>query len=372
MHLNARQQRVVQASENKILCLAAAASGKTRVLTERIKFLIQERNVAPKDIVAITFTRMAADEMRKRLGSICKDSFIGTVHSYGNLVCALNGIDMSTAINLERFDEILKKACQISSSNFPKVKHLLIDESQDLTSLEYNFIEKIPTENIFYTGDDRQNIYQFRGGTDNYILNMSRDVSYKKYYLTQNYRNAPNILAFADDLLYSFKSVSPHSEAMKKVDGVVESCSFLEAFEFLNEDQSWGDWFLLTRTNADLLTAQEQLTENGIPNITFKRGDLDSLDELDLLLAQKSVKVLTIHSAKGLEKRNVIVVGAKTYSEEERKIAYVAATRAQSTLFWCPAFSKKRGFYSTNYAEAKRRGKSGLLDFDMIEFSGND
>ena len=46
-------------------------------------------------------------------------------------------------------------------------------------------------------------------------------------------------------------------------------------------------------------------------------------------------------NSKGLENKNVIVTGARLYSEEERKIAYVAATRAEQSLYWCPSICRR-------------------------------
>lgn len=155
MNFNKKQLSVINANEPKILCLAAAAGGKTRVLTERIKRLLEE-GIPPKDIVAITFTNLAADEMRKRLGSISDGMFIGTLHSYAARICTLSGIDIQEYIISEKFDDIIKKALTVRPHIFPKVKHLLIDECQDLNQLNYDFIDKIPTENIFYVGDNRQ------------------------------------------------------------------------------------------------------------------------------------------------------------------------------------------------------------------------
>ena len=59
-----------------------------------------------------------------------------------------------------------------------------------------------------------------------------------------------------------------------------------------------------------------------------------------------TVKVLTIHSAKGLEANNVIVIGSKFYNLEERCISYVAATRARNWLIWTrmPTRKKKNTF----------------------------
>lgn len=317
----------------------------TRVLTERIRILIEEKGIPSKDIVAITFTNMAAEEMRKRIGDSAKEAFIGTIHSYGNKICNYNGIDTSNYLETFQFDKILKRAIQIPKSKYPKIKHLLIDECQDLSPLEYQFLMKIPTENIFFVGDGRQAIYGFKGCTDEFLENMWKDEAYKKYYLTENYRNAPNIIKFADNLLLSMKQFSPAAIPMKTKMGLIvgdvnEPILFEDALEDLEDSKNWGSWFILTRTNNELAVAQNVLDERGIPNVTFKKADLDMV-ELEILMSVNRVKVLTIHSAKGLENKNVIVCGARRYNEEERRISYVAATRAENSLYWCAPIAKR-------------------------------
>lgn len=365
MKLTTRQQKVVDAKDKNILCLAGAGSFKTGTLTERFRHLIVNEKVPAKRIAAVTYTNMAAEEMRERLGPIANESFIGTIHSLANLICTENFLDTTQFIVREEYDRIIDLAMTIPVKKYPKFDYLFVDEAQDLSQKSFLFLERYPITNRFFCGDDRQMIYGFNGGSDRFIEEMAKDDEYTKYYLTEDFRNPPNIIKYAEKMLGKYTPLSPHNVAVKKKDGAIEECTFSEALEILKIMGDWGQWFILTRSNKQLEDIGELLTENEVPFVTFKQGELAGNSELKDLLKQNKVKLLTVHASKGLSAPNVIAVGCKFFSLDERRIAYVAATRAEQNLYWCPSFKTKKKRESSQPATKKTTTKKnkGIMMF---------
>lgn len=339
MKLSKLQQKIVETDKNKVVVLSAAASGKTAVITNRIVHLL-EHGADPSKIVMITFTNMAAEEMRKRIGEKSNGVFIGTIHSYANYLLLSFGIDTSKLIETENFDRffpLIKKNIEC----IKPVDYLLLDEAQDSTMDQFEFmLDMINPKSFFLVGDTRQSIYGFNNACPQYLTMLTQKFDVTTYSLNENYRNAPNILNFAKGIIG--KIGHDDSIAMRNdYPGLVRqaSLSVKQVVDMLKKQQRYDNWFFLCRYNKLIDEVCLYLDKNNIPYTTFKKAQLTK-NELDERMKENSVKVLTIHTAKGLEADNVIVYGAQWKAAEEIRVNYVAATRARNLLIWMNKINK--------------------------------
>ncbi len=106
--LNKEQKEAVLHTDGPLLVLAGAGSGKTKVLTTKIAYLIQEKGVSPYNILAITFTNKAANEMKSRIerliGRVASDCQISTFHSFGVKIIRDNAAALGYTYNFNIID----------------------------------------------------------------------------------------------------------------------------------------------------------------------------------------------------------------------------------------------------------------------------
>ena len=124
MKLDKDQTAVVNSDSDNICVIAGAGSGKTSVLINRVAKILSE-GVDPRTIVCITFTRMAAQEMRKRLQDLpgYNRMFIGTIHSFANQLYKKTGVSYQL-LTPQKERQIMTKLIKLTNKtkkNCPKL-----------------------------------------------------------------------------------------------------------------------------------------------------------------------------------------------------------------------------------------------------------
>ena len=138
--LNKKQQRSVNLDEEiNALILAGAGSGKTRVLTHRIHYLVSEKNNHVDNILAVTFTNKAANEMRERLSDLLRRPigrmWVGTFHSLAHRLLRTHFIEANLSSNFQILD---------AQDQFRIVKRIMKENAIDET--------KFPNEIFWFKG----------------------------------------------------------------------------------------------------------------------------------------------------------------------------------------------------------------------------
>ncbi len=107
--LNSEQIAAIEHGEGPLLIIAGAGTGKTTVVTERIKYLITEKNISPSEILALTFTEKATREMQVRVDEALPLSFgnmwISTFHSFGDRILRDEGLNIGINPNYRLMTE---------------------------------------------------------------------------------------------------------------------------------------------------------------------------------------------------------------------------------------------------------------------------
>lgn len=334
MQLSKKQEEIVESKYSTTIVMSSAASGKTAVLTERARRIL-DNGIDPKKVVLITFTNNAAEEMRKRLGDIAKESYIGTIHGFANYILLYNGESTYQYIQAGKFDKLFEAVKKVEY--IPEFEHLLLDEAQDTDDIQWEFILKlIKPKNLFVVGDIKQEIYGFNGKETTIFKQLYKLKDSKVFHLNENYRNGISILQYASNLMYTKLPYEYHDNSIccSGRGGHVYKMilNYDRISDIIKSTDEYKDWFILTRSNDQLNEMKISLEKRGIPCATFRQADLNN-SELSKVMDSNTVKVLTIHSSKGLEAKNVMVYGALYYNKSEICTTYVAMTRAMDRLY---------------------------------------
>lgn len=206
-HLNKKQKEAVETINGPVLVLAGAGAGKTRVITERVARLISHYNIEPQEILAVTFTNKAAEEMRERIQrdtnirmhpndtniQIAK-SFIGTFHALGLLIVREN----YKVLGLNKRFTILDE-----DDSLRLIKESIIENNKDPKQFDpgriRGFVSKMKnlliTADAFASGDYDETIVP---GVDSFFQEIVSAV-WNTY---ENKKKEQSLLDFDDLLLY--------------------------------------------------------------------------------------------------------------------------------------------------------------------------
>lgn len=103
--MNPDQKKAIEHASGPLIVVAGAGTGKTRVITERVRWLIQEKGIDPDLILALTFTEKAANEMLERIGDIMplgyKEPWVSTFHSFADRILKKEGLEIGLDIGYQ-------------------------------------------------------------------------------------------------------------------------------------------------------------------------------------------------------------------------------------------------------------------------------
>ncbi len=279
--LDEYQQKPVDYNDSAV-CIAGPGSGKTRVLISKAEKLFAEK----QSFICLTFTRVAAQEIRDRFPGV----LAGTIHSFCHSVVGWE----------KDHDDLLIRYIRTGKDKF---KWVLVDEVQDLTPEQIQVVFSLVGEKLFAVGDPYQSIYGYGGALGVDILDMLKTKGQcQDFYLKNNYRSTPNIV-----------------EGLNKIyDRGLRSAG-------TNENDITS---ILCRSKDTVDAVSNLLIKNKIGHIKRYGGS-------QKIYGSPRLRVSTIHTCKGLEFSNVILHGWKPKKrnstiDEETNVYYVAMSRAVS------------------------------------------
>ncbi len=222
-YLNDRQKEAVLYGDGPLLILAGAGSGKTSVLTKRVAYLIKERNVSQKNIMAITFTNKAAKEMKERIikevGKEGYDIQISTFHSFGLRIIKENYEKLGYEKNFTIID---------SDDSLTVVKKILKEMGIDSTRFNPKFIKNqiSSCKNEMVTPEKYKNL----------VNDELSDITYKVYKKYQDTLLRNNSLDFDDLLIKPIELFNKYKEVLENYQELFKYV-FIDEYQDTNEAQ---------------------------------------------------------------------------------------------------------------------------------------
>lgn len=232
-----QQRLVAERPDVNRLILAGPGSGKTRLIVHRVAYLCRVLREPPSSIVVLAFNRGAAWEIRQRLRNLLEsDAGAVTVLTYHSLALRLTGTSLASLSNqpgeafspraldgvIDQAVALLQGRTDITGTDvegdelrerlLAGYRHILVDEYQDIDQRQYDLIsalagrqmqDKDAKLTLLAVGDDDQNIYTFRGTSNEFIHRFQTDYQAKVEYLVENYRSTANIIQTANALIES-------------------------------------------------------------------------------------------------------------------------------------------------------------------------
>ena len=218
MEPTTEQHEILSCRQGSFRVLAAAGSGKTTTMALFVKKEIQEHGVSENSICFITFTRFAAKQIRDKVAKILgrrAQLLYGTFHATmyklgyqaGILHHSEKGLyDSCMEEGVKRFLTHMRKRNPHLTQILKKFKILIVDEFQDLDESQFEFVQLFkqiqPSLRVIAIGDLAQNIYRFRGTSNEFLRTKIYEVDPEltTFQLTTNFRSTPAILHFVNTL----------------------------------------------------------------------------------------------------------------------------------------------------------------------------
>ena len=195
-------------SSKAILVLAGPGSGKTKVLVHKVAQMLLLEDVKPEQFMMLTFSKAASLEFRYRINALVPEYRglikISTFHGFCFELLGQLG-------DMEKLQNVIQDATQLLRDEEVDVSHitnksvLLLDEFQDISKEEWGLVQQIVSIagniRVFAVGDDDQNIYKFRGASNDHLRMFKSIFQAKQYSLLNNYRSVPSVVGFNNKYL---------------------------------------------------------------------------------------------------------------------------------------------------------------------------